>query len=38
MIEGPAWLMIELPLYLVVAWAEGNMEIKRRGEFATRES
>ena len=30
MIEGPAWLMIELPLYLVVAWAAGNIELKRR--------
>ena len=30
MTEGPAWLMIELPLYLVVAWAAGNGELKRR--------
>lgn len=38
MIEGPAWLMIELPLYLVVAWAAGNMEIKRRAASNAQES
>ena len=34
MIEAPAWLMIELPLYLVVAWAAGNGELKRRAARA----
>ena len=29
-IEGPAWMYIELPLYLVVAWLAGRLEIKRR--------
>ena len=30
MIDGPVWLMIELPLYLVVAWLAGRLEQKRR--------
>ena len=30
MIPGPPWLMIELPLYLVVAWWAGRMELRRR--------
>jgi MFS family permease len=29
-IKGPTWLMIELPLYLVVAWLAGRMEVNRR--------
>lgn len=29
-IKGPAWFVIELPLYLVVAWLAGRMEINRR--------
>ncbi len=29
-IKGPAWLVVELPLYLVVAWLAGRMEINRR--------
>jgi len=29
-IDGPAWLMVELPLYLVVAWAAGTLEVRRR--------
>ncbi|MFT4539048.1 MAG: hypothetical protein ACI841_003348 [Planctomycetota bacterium] len=29
-IKGPAWFYIELPLYLVVAWLAGRMEVKRR--------
>ena len=29
-IKGPAWMIIELPLYLVVAWLAGRMEITRR--------
>ena len=29
-IKGPAWMLIELPLYLVVAWMAGRMEVKRR--------
>ena len=31
MIDGPAWMLIELPLYLVVAWFAGHMEVRRRG-------
>jgi len=30
MIDGPDWMMIELPLYLVVAWLAGRIEQKRR--------
>ncbi len=30
MIEGPTWMYIELPLYLVVAWLAGRMEVGRR--------
>ena len=29
-IDGPTWMMIEMPLYLVVAWLAGRMEQKRR--------
>ena len=29
-VKGPAWMAIELPLYLVVAWLAGNIEQKRR--------
>jgi hypothetical protein len=29
-IKGPDWMFIELPLYLVVAWLAGRMEVKRR--------
>ena len=29
-IRGPAWLYIEFPLYLVVAWLAGRMEVRRR--------
>ena len=29
-INGPAWFVIELPLYLVVAWLAGRMEVTRR--------
>jgi heme A synthase len=28
--DGPAWLTVELPLCLVVAWAAGRIEQKRR--------
>jgi hypothetical protein len=31
-IEGPDWMMIELPLYLVAAWLAGRLEQKRRAE------
>ena len=27
----PTWMMVEFPLYLVVAWAAARMEINRRG-------
>jgi len=30
MITGPAWLMVELPLHLVVAWLAGRIEVRRR--------
>ena len=30
MIKGPGWMVIEIPLYLVVAWLAGWMEQKRR--------
>jgi len=29
-IKGPTWMYIELPLYLVVAWLAGRMEIRRQ--------
>ena len=29
-IRGPTWMYIELPLYLVVAWAAGKLELRRR--------
>jgi len=34
-LEHPAWMYIELPLYLVVAWLAGRMEQKRRGLAGT---
>ena len=30
MITGPDWLVIELPLYLAVAWLAGHLEQRRR--------
>lgn len=30
-IGGPAWMWIEMPLYLVVAAAAGTFELRRRG-------
>ena len=35
--DGPAWLAVELPLCLVVAWAAGRIEQKRRAEKDTAE-
>jgi nitrate/nitrite transporter NarK len=29
-VKGPDWMYIELPLYLVVAWQAGRMEVNRR--------
>jgi hypothetical protein len=29
-VKGPTWMYIELPLYLVVAWLAGRMEVNRR--------
>jgi len=29
-LRGPDWMVIELPLYLVVAWLAGRMEVNRR--------
>ena len=33
-LEHPTWMYIEVPLYLVVAWAAGQLEIKRRAAQA----
>ena len=30
MFKGPDWMVVELPLYLVVAWFAGRIEQKRR--------
>ena len=30
-IEGPGWMYVELPLYLVAAWLAGRIEVRRRG-------
>lgn len=30
-LDGPTWMLIELPLYLVVAWLAGRLEQRRRG-------
>ncbi len=30
MLSSPAWTWIEMPLYLVVAWLAGRMELARR--------
>jgi predicted membrane channel-forming protein YqfA (hemolysin III family) len=29
-IDGPAWMAVELPLYLVVAWLAGRRVVRRR--------
>ncbi len=29
-IRGPTWMMIELPLYIAVAWGAGRLEEQRR--------
>lgn len=34
-LEHPAWMYVELPLYLVVAWLAGRMEQKRRASART---
>lgn len=33
-IQGPLWTYIEMPLYLVVGWAAGTLEVKRRAKLA----
>jgi MFS family permease len=33
-IDGPDWMVVELPLYLVVAWLAGRLEQKRRSARA----
>ena len=33
-VHGPIWMVIELPLYLVVAWLAGRMEVNRRATTA----
>jgi hypothetical protein len=30
LIPAPAWMWLELPLYFVVAWAAGALEVRRR--------
>jgi len=35
MMPVPAWMWIELPLYLVVAWAAATFEMKRRNPLPT---
>ena len=30
-IDGPTWMIVEMPLYLVVAWLAGRMEVQRQG-------
>ena len=30
MLDGPPWLAVELPLYIVVAWWAGDLEVRRR--------
>ncbi len=32
--EIPTWMWIEMPFYLIVAWAAGNIEVKRRAALA----
>jgi len=34
-LELPTWMYVELPLYLVVAWLAGRIEVKRRAAAAT---
>jgi len=33
MIDGPAWMIVELPLYLVLAWCAGKIEVNRRAKL-----
>lgn len=33
-LELPTWMYIELPLYLVVAWLAGRIEVQRRARTA----
>jgi len=30
LVKGPDWMVIELPLYLLVAWLAGRIEVQRR--------
>lgn len=30
MFDSPAWMKVELPLYLVLAWGVGTLEVRRR--------
>jgi hypothetical protein len=34
MLSVPIWMWIEMPFYLVLAWAAGNIEVKRRAALA----
>lgn len=36
MFDGPSWMAIELPLYLVVAWLAGRIEQRRRALLLTK--
>ncbi|MDE0961096.1 MAG: DUF418 domain-containing protein [Planctomycetota bacterium] len=33
-LQIPTWMWIEMPFYLVLAWAAGNIEVKRRASLA----
>lgn len=34
-LELPTWMYVEFPLYLVVAWVAGRIEVKRRASLAS---
>ena len=33
-LDHPTWMYVELPLYLVLAWVAGRIEVKRRAAMA----
>lgn len=37
-IDGPAWMWVEMPLYLLVAWGAGTLEASRRDAAGSAES
>ena len=38
LVDGPAWLALELPLLLVGAWLAGRLETKRRSSLTLEDS